>query len=312
MRDPSPLDAAVADAVTPPPRPFTGVMWMLLSGVLFVGITAIVKHVGQTLPPAQTVFMRYCFGLFFLVPQIPAMARAGLSPPMLWNFGLRGVAHTIGVLFWFTAMARIPMGEVTAMGYLQPVYITLGAALFLHERIAARRIAALGFAILGALIVLRPGFRELSSGHIAMLACSPFFAASYLLAKKMTDLTSPAATLGWMSVTVTIFLAPFAWAVWEPVSWAEMGWTLAMAGIATLGHYSMLRAFRAAPIAMTQPVTFLQLVWSVALGALLYGEAVDFWVVLGGTVILASVVFIAWREARLKRSRAGVPPQPGG
>ena len=63
----------------------------------------------------------------------------------------------------------------------------------------------------------------------------------------------------------------------------------------------MTLAFRAAPLAVTQPVTFLQLVWAVLLGALIFGEGVDIFVVLGGTVIVGSVSFISWREAMLKR-----------
>jgi drug/metabolite transporter (DMT)-like permease len=298
-------------AAEPPPRPpenhpLAGIGWMLLTGLCFTGVNIVVKHVGQSVPPAQAVFLRYLTGLVFVLPMLPAMLRAGFAPRLAGRFCLRGVFHTAGAMFWFAAMALIPMGEVTAMGYLTPVYITLGAALFLGERIAARRLAAVGFAILGALIVVRPGFRELSGGHLAMLISSPAFALSYLLAKRLTDETSPAATVAWMSLTVTVFLAPFAWLHWVPVGWAEVGWLWLTAALATLGHYLMMVAFRAAPITVTQPVTFLQLVWTVSFGALLFAEPVDGFVILGGAVILGAVIFIAWREARLRRRQ----PEP--
>lgn len=74
-----------------------------------------------------------------------------------------------------------------------------------------------------------------------------------------------------------------------------------MALFATAGHYTMTLAFAAAPVTVTQPVTFLQLVWAVALGAILFAEPVDPWVIAGGSLILAAVVFITWREAVLKR-----------
>jgi drug/metabolite transporter (DMT)-like permease len=79
-----------------------------------------------------------------------------------------------------------------------------------------------------------------------------------------------------------------------------------VACLATAGHYTMTLAFAAAPVTVTQPVTFLQLLWSVLLGALFFGEPVDGWVVLGGLVIIAAVSFITWREAVLKR-RAVTP-----
>lgn len=283
---------------------------MVLTGLCFTGVNIVVKHVGQSVPPAQAVFLRYLTGLVFVLPMLPAMRRAGFAPGLVGRFSLRGVFHTAGAMFWFAAMALIPMGEVTAMGYLTPVYITLGAVLFLGERIAARRLAAVGFAIIGALIVVRPGFRELSGGHLAMLVSSPAFAVSYLLAKRLTDQTSPAATVAWMSVTVTVFLAPFAWLQWVPVGWAEVGWLWLTAALATLGHFLMMVAFRAAPITVTQPVTFLQLVWTISFGAILFSEPVDGFVILGGAVILGAVVFIAWREARLRR--APVEPKPIG
>jgi drug/metabolite transporter (DMT)-like permease len=92
-----------------------------------------------------------------------------------------------------------------------------------------------------------------------------------------------------------------AWAVWIVPTMGEVAILAGVAALATAGHYTMTLAFRAAPVTVTQPVTFLQLVWAVALGALVFGEAVDGWVVLGGCVILSSVTFITWREAVLKR-----------
>jgi drug/metabolite transporter (DMT)-like permease len=63
----------------------------------------------------------------------------------------------------------------------------------------------------------------------------------------------------------------------------------------------MTLAFAAAPLTVTQPVTFLQLIWAVSLGYFAFGESVDIWVVIGGFVILSSVTFLTWREAVLKR-----------
>lgn len=287
-------------------RPVVGILWMLLTGALFVAVTAIVKHVGPGLPAAETAFLRYVLGLVFLIPMIASILRARLSRPSLWLFAARGGAHSLGVMLWFFAMTQIPIAEVTAMNYMSPIYVTIGAALFLGETLAMRRVLAVIVALLGALIILRPGFREISAGHIAMLFAAVLFGASYLIAKLMSGRVSPAVVVGMLSITVTIGLAPFAYAVWVPPSIQQLGWIFLVACFATAGHFTMTLAFRAAPVTVTQPITFLQLVWSVVLGAVVFSEAVDFWVVLGGSVIFGSVIFITWREAVLKRR--GVTP----
>ncbi len=293
-------------------RPLIGVFWMVVTGLNFVAVTAIVKHIGSDVPAAQGAFLRYLLGLVFLIPMIRPILAAHLTRRQIKLFATRGVVHTIAVILWFYAMARIPIADVTAMNYLSPVYVTLGAALFLGEALPPRRLAAVAMALVGAIIILRPGFREIDPGHIAMLFTAVMFAVGYLIAKQMSGEVSAAVVVGMLSITVTIGLAPFAWAVWVPVSWADIGWLFLVASFATAGHLSMTLAFAAAPLTVTQPVTFLQLIWAVALGAWAFGEAVDGWVVFGGAVIMASISFITWREAVAKRAITPAPHQTKG
>ncbi len=285
-------------------RPGLGIFWMLVTGLFFVGVTATVKHGAQDLPAAQSAFMRYFIGLVFLAPLLGPIRRAGLSRHQMVLFAWRGVAHSIGVILWFFAMTRITVAEVTAMNYMAPIYITLGAALFLGERLALRRILAIGFAFLGAVIILRPGFRELGPGHFAMLGTAMLFAISYLMAKQFTGQVSAAVIVGMLSVFCTIGLAPFAFVVWQTPTLVEVGWMAVVAALATAGHYTMTLAFAAAPVTVTQPVTYLQLIWATLLGLWVFGEPVDGWVLLGGVIILGSVTFITVREAMIKRHAA--------
>lgn len=282
-------------------RPVTGVLWMVLTGVLFVGVTAVVKVLGTRIPAPEAAFLRYLLGLVFLIPMIRPVLRARLTRRQVRLFGFRGLAHTVGVSLWFFAMARIPIADVTAMNYLAPVYVAIGAALFLGETLHLRRILAVAAALVGALIILRPGFREVGSGHLAMLVAAVFFAASYLIAKRMADETGPEVTVTMLSVSVTIGLAPLALMNWVWPTGEELLLLLVVAFLATAGHYTMSLALAAAPVTVTQPVNFLQLVWAVLLGAFVFGEGVDPWVIAGGTVIVAAISFMTWREAVLKR-----------
>lgn len=293
-----------------PSQPLRGIFWMLVTGLCFVAVTALVKYMGPRVPPAEAAFLRYVLGLVFLIPMIRPMLAARVSARQLRLFGIRGACHTAGVILWFFAMTRITIAEVTALNYLAPVYVTLGAVLFLGERVALRRILAVVAALVGALLILRPGFRELETGHFAMLLTAICFAGSYLSAKMLADQVSAAVVVGFLSVTVTIGLAPFAFAVWVPPSLSDLVLLFVVAIFATGGHYAMTLAFAAAPVTVTQPVTFLQLVWASLLGVLVFAEPLDGWVVAGGGIILAAVTYIAWRETMLKLEAAKTAP-PG-
>ncbi|MEM7734111.1 MAG: DMT family transporter [Pseudomonadota bacterium] len=288
-------------------NPLLGVFWMLLTGVCFVAVTALVKLLGTRIPAPEAAFLRYALGLVFLLPVLGTLRHIQLDRATWRLFGWRGLAHTLAVTLWFYSMARIPIADVTAMNYLSPIYVTLGAALFLGERLAMRRILAVLAALLGALIILRPGFRELDTGHFAMIFTAILMGASYLMAKMLSERCSPGIVVALLSISCTIGLAPLAALNWvTPTLW-ELVILMGVATAATAGHYTMTLAFRAAPLAVTQPVTFLQLVWAVTVGIVFFGEPFDPWVILGGSIIVASISFISWREAVLKR-RAITPP----
>jgi len=264
-------------------------------------VTALVKTMGPRLPPGEAAFLRYAMGMVFLIPSLGAIRAAKLTLRQWTLFSVRGFCHAGGVILWFFAMVRIPIAEVTAMNYLAPIYVTIGAAIFLGEKLAARRIFAVIMGLVGAAVILRPGFREVSDGHLAMLLAAVVFAGSYLVTKILADEVKPGIIVAMLSVFVTIGLAPFAAADWITPNTRELAILASVAVFATAGHYTMTLAFAAAPVTVTQPVTFLQLVWATALGAVWFSEPVDIWVILGGMVILGSVTFITWREAMLNR-----------
>lgn len=274
---------------------------MVVSGICFVGVYIGVKFVGTRLPAAESAFIRYAMGLLFLVPTLPMMLREGVDKTSAQFFAARGVIHTIAVLLWFFAMARLSVAEVAAMGYMTPVFVTIGAMIFFGERLALRRAMAIALAVVGVIVILRPGVEVITSGHVAMLASTVFMGSSYLTIKRLTPQNSPAMIVGMLSLTVTIGLFPLAMLDWMQPTMTELMWLAIVAVSATAGHFAMTFAYRYAPLTVTQPMTFLQLVWSVAVGFLLFGEAIDVFVILGGLTIVAAVIYITYREAQLKR-----------
>jgi len=274
-----------------------GIAWMILAGVLFVLVTATVRYIGTNLPAPVAAFMRYFMGLVMLLPILIRLSGYRPGPRALMLYGIRGLVHGLGVILWFFAMARIPIAEVTAIGYLAPIFITVGAALFLGEMMHLRRIMAVLAGFAGAMLVIRPGFAEVSVGELGQLAAAPLFATSYLIAKLLTRSEKPSVIVGMLTITSTLALLPFAIANWQTPSLHETLFLTLTAFFATSGHYALTRAFKAAPLTVTQPFAFLQLVWASLIGMTMFGEPFDPWVIAGGGVIVAAVTYIAHREA---------------
>lgn len=287
-----------------PDRPLIGILWMLVTTVCFTAVNVIVHYLGSALPAAQTSFIRFVWGVVFVLPALWSFVRGSYPRRVLGVFALRGALQAIAVLLWFFAMARIPIADVTAIGYLNPIVVTLGGALLLGEGFAWRRGVAVLVALMGALIILRPGLREVEPGHLAQLGAALFFGMSYLVAKGLTRHASASVVVANMTLAVALCLAPFAIAVWQPISLHDVLWLGLVAAFGTFAHYCMTRAFEAAPVTVTQPVVFLQLVFASTAGWALFGEAVDPYVILGGAVIIGSVSYITWREAQIKRRAA--------
>lgn len=291
-------------SLRPDNRPLAGILWMLGSGASFVGVNAIVRYLGTALPSTESALIRFMFGVLFLSPALIGVLRTGVPRRALRLLGLRGVLHTVAVVLWFFAMARIPLAEVTAIGYLNPIVVTLGGLVMFRERLTGIRLLAVLAALAGALIVIRPGFRAVEPGHVAQLGAALCFGLSYLVAKRLSVMMPAGALVALLSLSVMVGLAPFAYAVWQPPTPEQTAWLALVAGFASLGHYCMARAFAAAPLTVTQPVTFLQLVWATLTGALLFGEGVDPYVLLGGGVIIGAIMALTLHEAR---ARSGEP-----
>jgi len=288
--------------------PHVGIAWMLVTGLLFVAVTGIVRYLGSDMPAVQAAFIRYLFGLGLIAPILLRLRYNRPSRGKMALYAVRGLFHGLAVMLWFYAMARIPIAEVTALGYTAPIFTTIGAALFLGERLHARRIVAVGAGFLGAIVILRPGFHTIEAGAIAQLIAAPLFAVSFLIAKKLTHSESPAVIVAMLSIFCTLTLLPGALLEWRSPTGGELFLLFLTAVFATAGHYTLTRAFEAAPITVTQPVAFLQLVWAALLGLIAFGEPLDPWIFLGGGIVVGAVTYIAHREA-VAVGRA--QPKPG-
>jgi drug/metabolite transporter (DMT)-like permease len=290
-----------------------GIGFMLLTGLLFVGVTVIVRHLGTDMPAPQSAFIRYAFGTLMLAHVFWRLRADLRKPPRIWAlYGARGILHAVGVSLWFYAMARIPIAEVTALGFTAPIFTTLGAALFLGEALTVHRVGAVLMGFGGAMVILQPGLQEVSLGQLAQLAAAPLFACSFLMAKRLTRVESSASIVALLSLFVTVALLPAALPVWRAPTLEELGWLLVVAALATAGHMTLTQAFRSADMAVTQPIQFFQLVWAALLGLALFGEQPELWTWVGGGMIVASATWIARHESRARPAAPRAPPTKQG
>jgi drug/metabolite transporter (DMT)-like permease len=282
-----------------------GIGWMLLSGIMFIGVTGVVRYLGGEMHPIQAAFIRYAFGIVLVVPVILRVGLYGLLSARIRLHVSRGLVHGIGVMLWFYAMSRLPIAEVTALGFTTPIFTTAGAMLILGERVKNYRVAGILVGFIGALIVLRPGLRIIDFGAVAMLIAAPLFACSLLMAKVATKTESSSVIVALLSVFCTLTLLPLALLYWRTPTTEEWSLLFLTAIFATLGHYFLTRAFQSAELSALQPFTFLQLVWATLLGLAVFSEQPDLWLWLGAGVIVFSATWIARQEVQSSRGPPG-------
>jgi drug/metabolite transporter (DMT)-like permease len=278
-----------------------GCLWMLAGGLLFVAVTVLVRHLGSDMPAVEAAFIRYCVGVVLVLPMAWRMRWRLIGRHSYGLYALRGLLHGGAVMLWFFAMARIPLAEVTAIGFSTPVITALGAILLFREPVRIRRMLAIAAGFVGTLVILRPGFQQIEAGALAQLSAAFLFSGSFLLTKKMTQRESSGDILVMLSIFCTLALLPGALYVWRTPTPVEVAWLALVAVFATAGHYAVTRAIAHAPLTVTQPLTFLQLVWAVLFGYLLFDEVPDGWVIFGAGIVVAAVSYIAHREARAAR-----------
>lgn len=276
-----------------------GLLWVALSGLLFVLLNAVLRSMSQQLHPMQAQFLRYLGAVVVMLPMVWRIGLKACWPRRLGGQFSRGALHFLGLLLWFAALPNIPLADTTAIGFIQPMFIMIGAWLFLRETMRWERwVAALvGFG--GVMVVVGAQLSgDAGWSHLLMLASSPVFAASFLMTKSLTRYETINVIVLWQAVTVALFSLPMA--VWF---WQSPGtglWVLvAVSGVLGVGgHYCQTRGLAIAEASPTQSIKFLDLVWAAMLGWLWFGDLPTRTTLIGGAIISVSTIWIAQRESR--------------
>lgn len=294
-------------------RPVAGLLWVVTAMFMLACLTAIGRHAAlEGLDPFQVMFFRNMFCVIWMLPLLLWRGRSLVATSQLRIYGLRVGLSFIAMSGMFHAIALIGIGDVTAIGFLAPIFGTVFAVLLLGEVVGWRRWTALAAGFLGAMVILRPGMGDTAIGAGAGLALMSAMAMGLIgpLVKSMTVKDDPDRVVFLTNVFLTpVSLVP-ALFVWQWPSLELLGWLAVMGFAAVIGHMALVRGYAATDASLVMTYKFSRLPFAVAVGYLAFSETIDGWAWLGAFIVFASSAYIARREQLLAKAATAQGKRP--
>ncbi|MEO5830000.1 MAG: DMT family transporter [Rhodanobacter sp.] len=285
------------------PLPLRAVLLMLGSACLFALMVVSIRFASAQLHPFQITFFRSAFGAVFALPLLYGHGWTLLRTPRLGFYIVRCVLGMGGMLAGFWAIVNLPLAEAVALSYSSPLFVTIGAVLFLGEVVRLRRWSAVVAGFIGVLVIVRPGSDAFTAGSLVALMAAALTGAVTISIKSLTG-SEPADRIVLLTTLLWIPLSlPAALAVWQWPQAHIWPWLILSGALGTGGHYCWTRALRLADASLLAPFSYLQLLLVAVLAWWIFGEAVDRYTAAGAAIIVAASLYIAWREYSLARQQ---------
>jgi drug/metabolite transporter (DMT)-like permease len=289
-----------------------GGVFMLISAVSFATMAGIIRYLADHLHPFEVAFFRNAVSLALMAPWVLRGGIEGLRTASIRKYSLRGLASITAMLCWFYGLATMPIAEATALSFTAPIFTSIAAIFFLGERMGTRRWAAIVIGFAGAMIILRPGVSALNLSALVVLGGSAAVACSVIMVKILSRTEPSSLIVAYMGIyLVPMSLVP-ALFVWTPPSLNDWFWLILIGVVATIGQLGMTSAYAATEATVVLPFDYARLPSAALIGYLAFNEAPDSWTWIGATVIAASAIYIARREARLAKLRTAAPAMVEG
>ena len=285
------------------PAPVQGALYMAAASFGFSVMNVAIRSAAEELDPLQITFFRNFFALLFMLPWLWQVGAAGLKTAHPGLHLWRAVIGLAAMCLWFYSIALLPLAEAVALNFTVPMFATLGAAIFLGEIVRARRWTATMFGFLGVLIILRPGFTELTPAMALPVIAAAFMAISVIIVKRLSGYDRPGTIVFLMNLLLTPLSLVPALFVWRWPSWEVLGLMALVGFVATVSHIAITRAYTKADASAVLPLDYARLPFIAGLAFLFFGEVPGLWTWVGAGVIAASAIYIARREARVARER---------
>jgi drug/metabolite transporter (DMT)-like permease len=283
---------------------------MLGAALAFSAMIAFLRLATEAIHPFEVAFFRNAFGLAFMLPWILGPGLAVLRTSRVGGHMVRALSGLVAMLSWFVGLSLMPLAEAVALSFTAPMFATVGAALFLHEEVRARRWTATAVGFLGVLVVVRPDAGAVQLPALLVLLSAAFGACSALLVKSLSRTEASNAIVSYMVIYLTPMSLVPALFVWEWPDLAGLAALIAVAGLGTIGHLCYTRAMKAADASAVMPLEYLRLPLVAVIGYFAFGEVIDAWSAVGAAIIVLSALYIARREIIAARQRRPHDPGP--
>lgn len=282
-------------------RPLLGIGLALASMALASILTAIVKWLGADYPVGQILFFRF---LFALPPILYFLRRAGglaaLRTHRPLDHALRSTFGVCGIGLFFFAVTEIPLAEATAIFYAAPIFVTALSVPLLAEAVGPRRWTAVLLGFVGVFVITDPGHAVLGLGILAAVASALFSALVSIWLRRLSRSEATATIALYYNSTGTLVSGLLVLLFgWRTPDLLDLGVLVSLGLIGGFAQYLMTASFRYAEASMLTPFEYLALIFAAAIGFLVWQEVPPWTTLLGAAVIVASGLFVIYREARL-------------
>ncbi|MHA1107522.1 MAG: DMT family transporter [Alphaproteobacteria bacterium] len=275
-----------------------GILWMIISALCYAGTYATVRVLSDSFGAFQIVFFRSALGILFMLPWL---YRAGFGALRTSRYGLyatRTGLNYIGMVCLMFGIANLTLQDVTALMFTVPLFTVLFVALLLGETVGAPRWFALVIGFIGAMVIIRPGFVELSIGTIAVMITSAAYSLVNTANKSLTATEKPDTIVFHGFVLLALIATGPAFYLWVAPQWSHGPWIILLGVLSSAATLFIMRAFAATAASVIMPFNFLKLPFAVVIGMIWFAEHPDLWTMAGAAVIFSSTWYIARREAK--------------
>lgn len=274
------------------PGPVRSGIWMSISAVTYVVSIAIGRYMAPDIEVFQIAFLRNAFAVMFMMPWLINVGMGAMRTNQLGRHIVRGFMSSTNVTLLFAAVALIPIADMSAIGFLQPVIAAAVAGFVLGEVVTRHRWLAIAAGFAGALIVIRPGFAEFNLGIAFALGSALAGALVSIMIKTLVRTDPPDTIAAWLFVTQTLILLIPTIIVWNNPTPEQWGLFAVIGFTSVILQRTYNRGVQAADMSIAMPFNFTRLIWAAILGWLVFAELPDIWTWIGGTIIFAASVWL--------------------
>jgi drug/metabolite transporter (DMT)-like permease len=294
-----------APPLTPQRHVILGILFMCSTALFFPLMGGFAKLLGAEYSSLQVSWAR-AFGhiLFMLAAFLPRFGLGLLRTRRPVVQLLRSAMLFTSNLSHFFAITFIPLAKAASISLTSPVIVTLLAWPMLGERTTPARVAALLVGFTGVLVVIRPGTEVFHWASLFVLLSATCYAVYQILTRQVAGVDSPETSAIWSSAIGAfgmLLVIPFVWRT--PHSLAHIGMFAGMGVLGAIGHYCVARALNYAPANIVSPFQYCQLIGSVTIGWLMFGDWPDLPTWVGAAIIVAAGLWIGWSQTRPRAVR---------